>query len=121
MKRIWLLLGLIFLISCQGQTAVSEPTAQTVEQPAVEEVAAEPTTEPVEPEQPTAVPTTAPVVEEGQPEEATLPPPTVPVEPTPEPVAEEVNFMQTGRTPLGAYYLGSPEAPIRLIDYSDFL
>jgi hypothetical protein len=29
--------------------------------------------------------------------------------------------LESGRTAEGAYYLGSPNAPLTLIDYSDFL
>ena len=111
-------------MSCQGQTAVSEPPVQLEEQPIVEEVVVEPTEVPAEPEEPeavTAVPTVPQPAEEQPTEEPTLPSPTATFEPTPELIVEEENFMQTGRTELGAYYLGSPNAPIRLIDYSDFL
>lgn len=121
MKSKWLFLILIFLISCQAQTAVPEPPAESVENVVVEEVAVEATAPPVEPEQPTAVPTIAQAVEETVTEEPTPLPATPTPAPTEEPVVEANNFLETGRTDLGAYYLGSPNAPIRMIDYSDFL
>ncbi len=124
MKSKWFLVFLIFILGCQAQTVVPEPPAQSNEQPAVQEVVeevveVEPTTPP-EPEEPTAVPTVEIVSEEpvaDEPSPTAIPEP----EPTEEPVEEVVNFMEAGRTPLGAYYLGSPDAPIRMIDYSDFL
>lgn len=44
--------------------------------------------------------------------------PTVVVEPTPETVM--VNVV-AGRTDEGAFFLGNPNAPLTVIDYSDFL
>jgi hypothetical protein len=126
-----LLLILVFLVAC----AASQPTAETL-----------PPTAPAtnQPEQTTAVsiPTTAPLVNELQPtatlfsevataegiptEQATptevltalptLAETAVPIAATP---AEPV--ITAGRTAEGAYFRGSLDAPITMIDYSDFL
>ena len=41
--------------------------------------------------------------------------------PTPEPVAELVDWTTTASVDGDHYVLGNPNAPIRLIDFSDFL
>lgn len=77
---------------------------------------------------PTAVPATAALVPTVSP----MPQPTIveaaeaseqdtatpPPMPTGEPPAQQVI---TGQTADGAFFLGAPEAPLTLIDYSDFL
>lgn len=47
-------------------------------------------------------------------------PTTIPTNP-PEPTDAPTSILESGRTDEGAYYLGSPGAPIRMIDYSDFM
>ena len=68
------------------------------------EPTAVPTNEP--PTQPTAIPTDEPVTE----------PTSVPTE---EPAAETAVI--AGRTDEGAFFLGAVDAPVMMIDYSDFL
>lgn len=41
---------------------------------------------------------------------------------TPTPTVEVVNWLDVeGQTDSGQYYLGNPDAPVTMIDYSDFL
>lgn len=105
---------IVILSGCGGQTAVSEPTTAPIAQSTATDVPVP--TEPPTPELPTAVPTVETAVDSV----AVVNTPTT-ESPTAEPTAEPVSFMQSGRTEDGAYYLGNPNAPIRLIDYSDFL
>lgn len=67
----------------------------------------------------TAPPATAAPVEVTLPAapEITDPPPTQ----TPAPPATEPAAVGFGRTADGAFFHGSPDAPVTLIDYSDFL
>ena len=92
----------------EPETAVFEPTqADIAATPTLTPTEVPPTT-PSEPAEPTAVPTDEPVTEEV-------------VE---EPVVAEVEpetAVISGRTDEGAFFYGDPNAPITLIDYSDFL
>jgi len=107
MKKSLILLILLFVAAgCVAETAVFDPTL-----PAATEIT--PTDLPA-PVVETAVATEVVVVVE-----TAVSPTNVP-EPTAEP--EAIAFVvESGRTPEGAYFLGSPEAPLTLIDYSDFL
>lgn len=63
---------------------------------------------------------TAEIPTESTIEEATaVEPPTV--IPLPEAAEEPVALVVSGQTAEGAFFLGSPEAPVTVIDYSDFL
>lgn len=109
------------------EDAVVEAEPEVMEE-AVEETAV-PETE--APAKPTEVPTAAPVeeseptpkaeteenvtTEENVAEEA---PTAVPVE---EKAGETAVNVIAGRTPEGAFFLGDPNAPLTMIDYSDFL
>lgn len=109
------------IIGCQGQTAVSESTeTNTAELILPTAGAAADEVEPPSPEAPTAVPTEAnidSVVEEIAEPATAMATSTL----LPEPTAVLVSEPESGRIEEGAFYLGSPNAPIRLIDYSDFL
>lgn len=98
---------LFVMAGCAAETAVSTPTPL-----------------PATDIPPTDLP--APVVETavstevaGAVEETPVAPTDMP-EPTAEPTATAF-VVESGRTPEGAYFLGNPDAPLTLIDYSDFL
>lgn len=117
MKK-WILilpLVLLALVACApGAESESEEGIPAVEpeptNPPLAEVATEPATTAVPtdapPAEPTAIPTDALVTE----------PTDVPTE---EPVAETA--VVAGRLDEGAFFLGAPDAPVTMIDYSDFL
>ncbi len=92
------------------QATESEPVQPTGEpEPAV------PT--PIETDTPqpaTEIPATAP-----EPQEQSTEPPT----PTDQPAATEdpAALVTSGQTEEGAFFLGNPDAPVTVIDYSDFL
>jgi len=91
----------MFLTAC-GQTAA--------------EIAAPPTAEPTIP--PTVQPTNQPTIEPTSP--PTIEPTSQPTaQPTVEPTSQP--SILAGRTDEGAFFLGSPDAPVTMIDYSDFL
>ena len=115
MKKSLVLVCLLLVLSaCTSTSAVVEQVPLT-ELPGV-------ATELPTPEVSTAVPPTAlPEVEVAATavtETAVLPTESPPPTATPETVAAK---LVNGRTTEGAYYLGSPDAPLTLIDYSDFL
>lgn len=135
-KITYLLLFVFILAACSPNEATEETIEPEVAAPtivaAVEEPTAVPTPVPPtevpaaeEPEaEPTAVPVEEAVVSEPEPT-------AVPVEEAEAPVEEEsteaevveetaVNVI-AGRTPEGAFFLGDPNAPLTMIDYSDFL
>lgn len=120
MRRFLFLLLLFGLMACSPTTAVSPEQSEPELAEAVDEVAVEPTNTAVVIE-PTAPPvielaTVAPAESIETDEAATAEPP-----PEPEPTEVADGQIESGRTADGAYYLGSPSAPIRMIDYSDFL
>lgn len=111
MRRIAFVVLLFLLAACTAETAVEltiEPTAVSVPPTAaiVTKVVVEST----------AVPTTLPTPAN---EPTTLPP----TKPAPTIAAEEETEVAVayGRTPEGAYFKGAANAPVTLIDYSDFL
>ncbi len=140
MKRLTyltLLLFILLLAACGGEKS-AEPSAEK-DVPS-EEVAAPPTLEmavpsptgtsapqPVAPTKaPTAVPFEEAAPEEPAPEEPDAEPAD---EPEPSAMAElaveievpEPPKVVSGQTAEGAYFYGSPDAPVTLLDYSDFL
>jgi hypothetical protein len=114
MKRTLLLLG-VLLAAC-SPAATTEPGPGGGESPPV----AAPTV---------ALPTVAPMVERATAtatdfptaSAATAEPATLSPEATPEPPAPTPAAATAGRTDEGAFFYGSPDAPVTLIDYSDFL
>ncbi|MCP5097575.1 MAG: hypothetical protein GY943_18670 [Chloroflexi bacterium] len=115
MKRVLFLIVVgVFVVGCATATAVPSPTPTLpplLSEPVVEETAV-----PLpEPAQPTAVAIEAEPVAIGATDEPTE------AAPTETPVVEETSLVVSGRTEEGAYFLGDPEAPVTLIDYSDFL
>ncbi len=124
--------ALFAVVACSPQTADSPQEEAAVEQEQVEQVAVveeAPTSAPVaeEPATPTSAPTDTPVVEEPTeaPEEvaeAEAEAEEVVEEDQPDDAAmAEAAPVQFGRTEEGAFYYGSPDAEIVLIDHSDFL
>jgi hypothetical protein len=124
MKKLLILLTILFMVSACG-------TAQeTVVEPAVNAVTTTVLPTPTlsnprlntEPASPTALPTQPVVIPITA--EATTAPPSAP-EPIPTQTAvavvESEGGVGHGRTPEGAFYHGDPDAPIAMIDYSDFL
>lgn len=117
-RMMTILLCFVFLLAACAAPEVAEP--------AVEAAAEVPTAVPVaEVIAPTAVPT--PVPPTKVPAEAIAEPPTAVPAPTLEPTAETavgnenvVNVI-AGRTDDGTFFLGDPNAPLTVIDYSDFL
>lgn len=123
MRRIAFVVLLFLLAACTAETAVDpvlEPTVtavpptaaaamETIEPTAVTSTSL--STSPTNPPEPTAEPAPA---------EPTQPPPT-----EPSPIAavgdEPEIVVEYGRTEEGAYFKGAADAPVTLIDYSDFL
>jgi protein-disulfide isomerase len=100
-------LSILFLTACadlSSPSAVEQPNA--VEQEVNVEDEATATPEPVAVE---AVATEAAVSEEAI------------LVPTVEPVVESVDWTQTASIDGDYYILGNPAAPIRLVDFSDFM
>lgn len=116
--NLWMLLGVLLLAACAPAAAPVEqadvaPTAAEV--PPVVETATNP------PAAATQVPT--PLVEAvptATNEASATAPTDLPTEPasSPEPAVSAVTF---GRTEDGAFFHGAADAPVTLIDYSDFL
>ena len=116
--RYLILISLAFvLLGCQaqGEVAVSESEPAVQEQAAVEVVAtvAEPTEAPAATETAPPTPTDLPTTEAT--EEATAEPEAEIAEETPSRIVE------IGRTEEGVYFIGAEDAPVTVIDYSDFL
>lgn len=109
-----LLLFLMFLVAgCAAETPALSEVDVAVSDPTPLAATQLPPTDLPAPVVETAVPTEVVV---GQ-ETAVMP------TDTPEPTAESemVVVVESGRTPDGAFFLGSADAPLTLIDYSDFL
>ncbi|RLT37979.1 MAG: hypothetical protein DWI57_12870 [Chloroflexi bacterium] len=102
-----ILVACLLLIAACGASAPEQPAANESAAPVV---VAEATSTPL-PVEPTA--TSAPVEPTATPQPVAQPAPTN----TPEP---EADWTQTAALVDGLYVRGNPNAPIRLIDYSDF-
>ncbi len=96
---------LFWAVGCAAETAVPDPTFPAAEIPPTD--------------LPAPVVETAVLAEVVEAAETAVSPTEVP-EPTVDPVVTAV-AVKSGRTPEGAYFLGNPDAPLTLIDYSDFL
>ena len=109
-----ILLACLWLIAACGPSAPEQPAAsENVAPVAVVEATATPL--PSEPPAPTATSEPAPVAAEptATTQPVAEPAPTA----TPEP---EADWTQTASLVDGLYVRGNPNAPIRLVDYSDF-
>ncbi len=104
---LFLLCGLILLAGCSTAAESVEPTAVVA---AVEATA-------------TVAPPTATAPPPDVIAATVAPPPTATLPATDTPVADNdpSSAVVFGRTDDGAYFHGSPDAPVTLIDYSDFL
>lgn len=116
------LMAIILLVSCTPDDARSPAEVQATAPPQPTETVAEPASPPA----PTmaaadATPTNAPAVVEATPTSTSAPtaPPDAGVTETPEDAVAEVAV--NGRTEDGAYFLGRADAPVTIVDYSDFL
>lgn len=94
------------------------PTATNTALPEPTEIGMEPT---AESEQATVTPTEEPAT--SAPEATATSEPEPPETPTSEPPAPaDVNWLTVeGKTEAGFTYLGNPDAPVTLLDYSDFM
>lgn len=127
MKRftvLFLMGTLLGLLAACAPATTTEPAAATVPPPAVQ-LETQPTL-PAATDLPAAteLPAVTALPEATQPPAATaVPAATEPAEPTalPEPTAEPAPAIVYGVTDEGAYFYGNPDAPVTLIDYSDFL
>ncbi len=117
--RATLFLGLILVLAaCGGQSGSSQEALPAAEQPAAEQPAPEQSTAAQAPAPPAVTDTPAP--EAATPtQESTAAPEAAPTEASAaqEPQDWSQNAWQDG----DLYVLGNPDAPIRLVDYSDFL
>lgn len=119
MKKVCLLFIFIFLLAaCSPPSDGSAPEPEQAEATAVLEP-----TQPIAAVTPTLAATDAPPTTAPEPNEPTAVP-TEELIPTEAPIVEEVapeTAVVSGRTEEGAFFYGDPNAPITLIDYSDFL
>jgi len=140
MKRLTILLLLIsLLVACtpSGEPAASEQPAAPVGAGASEPTALSTSIPRTTEEDMPAPMIQEPVVEEGaetvveEPDQPAVPPETEPaelpaseetaVEPVEAPAERTGPMVISGRQDEGAFFLGDPNAPVTLIDYSDFL
>lgn len=128
MKRLILLffIAAMLLVACTGDRSEAETAIVATEQVLAAEARAAETQAPLPTSLPKAAPKPATEVPTSEPtaeleptmvasEPPTLTPPSLPNE---EAVAVRVI---SGQTDEGAYFLGDPNAPVTVIDYSDFL
>ncbi len=112
--RATLFLGLVVVLAaCGGQSKSSQEAPSTAEQPAAEQPAAE---------QPAAEQASASSAVTDTPAPTQEPTAALEATPTEAPAAQETqDWSQNAWLDGDLYVLGNPEAPIRLVDYSDFL
>ncbi len=117
--RATLFLGLIVVLAaCGGQSKSNQEAPSAAEQPAAEQPAAEQPAAEQASASSAVTDTPAPVAAASSQE------PTAALEATPTeaPAAQESqDWSQNAWQDGDLYVLGNPEAPIRLVDYSDFL
>jgi len=131
-RLIWSgLASLLILTACSNTPA--EPTPNSSQPVVVTEDVAPPSTDTPSPEPTTAnrepatvippdTPTVAMIAEESSETPAEATPTEEMMAPTVTPTPEEIDWqMVEGRTENNLPYLGNPEAPVTIIDYSDFL
>ena len=127
-----LTLLLTFLAACTGQEpaapveGAAAPPVEATDLPPLETAVPVPTDIVGPPKQiPTQAPTSAAVEEPAQEpptaEPVIEPGPTVAIEATAEVEGSAPLQVISGQTAEGAYFYGSPDAPVTLFDYSDFL
>ncbi len=124
-QRIVLGFVLLFLTTACTVEESADPTAVEATEPAIVDTV----TSTALPPSPTTIATDE--VETGNmadveapTEEATVEAPTetaAPTEETPVEPTTEVEVAVNGRTDDGAYFMGRADAPVRMIDYSDFM
>lgn len=109
-KHILLLWGMVIVAAC---SAPAPAAPSTVTSPSAADVVAVATAQPVD--SPTAVPATAPADAATEAVEPTVLPPTA------TPVPEPEDWTETVTVEGDLFVRGNPAAPIRLVDYSDFM
>jgi protein-disulfide isomerase len=124
-----LIVALLLVTACSGSPAVQpEPADQATTAPSPTPVAASPTPTPAADPPPTQTsqPTTAPTATASPTTPALETPTLAPTAEEPaesvEAAAAETNWLAVeGKTEANLTYLGNPDAPVTIIDYSDFL
>lgn len=128
MKRLILLsfIAAMLLVACTGDRSEAETAIVATEQVLAAEARAAETQAPLPtslpkaaPKPATEVPTSEPTAE-LEPTMVASEPPTLTPPPLPNEEAVAVRVI-SGQTEEGAYFLGDPNAPVTVIDYSDFL
>lgn len=128
MKRLILLffIAAMLLVACTGDRSEAETAIVATEQVLAAEARAAETQVPLPTSLPKAAPKPATEVPSSEPTEELEPtmvvsePPTLTPPPLPNEEAVAVRVI-SGQTEEGAYFLGDPNAPVTVIDYSDFL
>jgi len=121
MKATRLLILFLLLLGAAGCAAPAEEVAQPQTgdgAPTAPSIAESPTTQPTATTAATTAATASAAVATAEPAAPTA------VPTSSEPVAAATvppTLVTSGRLPEGAFFLGSPDAPITMIDYSDFL
>jgi outer membrane biosynthesis protein TonB len=117
LRLLLLFMGMLYLAACAPSPSSTLPP---VTASAPEDVAAAATPSPTD--SPTIDPTAAPVDEPTEaPVEAAEPTAEPIAEPTETPVPEAVDWTETVTVDGDLFIRGNPAAPIRLVDYSDFM
>lgn len=103
----------LLLVACGTAETADTPPTQPPPAPATESAAIPTATLPTAPEP--AEPTAAPADGEAAATEASPPTPASPATAEPQPL------VTSGRNDNGTFFRGAPDAPVTLVDYSDFL